>query len=111
MKTILAIALSAAFCYSSYALAEEEYDAQAEYKEATDAINTDVQDILAFCLEEVDLGAKGQPETAEDCVHFYYRGAAARLSKAASYLAAVEGYKLGLADSDCATKSRETLTF
>ena len=96
MKTILAIAISAAFCYSSYALAKSDADL------AVDVVNNTVDqnaEICATLIETPELEGK----TLKDCLQFLYRGASMQLVERA--------YENGKADAECATKSREILTF
>ena len=97
MKTILAIAISAAFCYSSYALANDD-----EIAAAVAVFDRTLDGNAEVCAELLtregfeDIGLK-------ECIVNLYNGAAVALMERA--------YDHGKADAECATKSREILTF
>ena len=84
MKTILAIAISAAFCYSSYALAElpDDYDADAEVKESLKVLQTPIATWINACQQVVSGDENPGYESAEECVERIYTNAAAQLQTA-----------------------------
>ena len=94
-QTILAITISAVFCYSSYALSEG-----LSAEDALSILEGDGADVVAYCR---DAGAADLDITVGECISLVYRGAASTLIGAA--------FELGKKEAECATKSRELYTF
>jgi len=94
-QTIIAIALSATFCWSSYVLAEEGLSVE----DAATLLEGSAAGIVEWCIEN----AEEKEYTIGECISAVYRGAAQVLVE--------EAYRLGIEAGDCATKSRELYTF
>jgi len=95
-QTLIAIALSATFCWSSYALAEEE---GLSVESAIGLFDGSAAGIVEWCIEN----AEAKEITIGECISAVYRGAAQVLVE--------EAYRQGHEAADCATKSREIYNF
>ena len=94
-QTLIAIALSATFCWSSYALAEEGLSVE----DAVGLLEGSAAGIVEWCIEN----AEAKEITIGECISAVYRGAAQVLVE--------EAYRQGHEAADCATKSREIYNF
>ena len=93
-QTILAITISAVFCYSSYALAEG-----LSAEDALAILEGDGAEVVAYCRD----AHAADDITVGECISLVYRGAASTLIGAA--------FELGKKEAECATKNRELYTF
>ena len=93
-QTLIALALSAAFCYSSYALSEG-----LSAEDALSILEGDGADVVAYCRD----AHAADDITVGECISLVYRGAASTLINAA--------FELGKKEAECATKNRELYTF